>query len=156
MKLTTFHNQWIGEWTGNSRLWRNWLPNPETSSESRLAVHPVARGKFLSFAYIWQLDGEEQEGLLLIGNENDEDAVSGAWGDSWHQGGSLLAMNGTADESGEVILNGTFPAPPQPDWGWKITITQPDAEKLVLTMHVIPWNEAEQLAVRAEYIRSTP
>jgi hypothetical protein len=153
MKLTTLHDQLVGEWAGKSRLWRNWLPGKETCSGSRLSVRAVAQGKFLSFAYTWELDGESQEGFLLIGNENEQDQVSGAWGDSWHQGGSLLVLNGTLDESGTVVLHGTFPAPPQPDWGWKITIAKASPQLLRLTMYVIPWNGAEELAVQGDYER---
>lgn len=153
MKISALQHQLTGEWVGTSRLWRNWLPEKETSSESRLIVNTVANGKFLTFAYTWSLEGTDHEGFLLTGNENDEDKATAAWGDSWHQGGSLLSLGGSVNESGDIVLNGTFPAPPEPDWGWRITIGQPAPQELQITMHVIPWNQAEEIAVLAEYTR---
>ncbi|MBC8137508.1 MAG: DUF1579 family protein [Fibrella sp.] len=156
MKLTALQDQLTGDWVGKSTLWCNWLPEPEkeTSSESRLSVKTVARGKFLSFAYTWSLAGNNHEGFLLTGNENDSETTSGAWGDSWHQSGSLLVLKGSVAEAGAIELNGTFEAPPDPDWGWRITITQPTPQELQMMMYVIPWNGTPERAVQADYVRA--
>jgi hypothetical protein len=58
------------------------------------------------------------------------------------------------DETGTVVLLGSYPAPPGPDWGWRITLSAPESGPLSLVMHNLPHAGEEDLAVRAEYVRA--
>jgi hypothetical protein len=56
---------------------------------------------------------------------------------------------------GTISVSGTYPAPPGPDWGWRVAVRLEPAG-LVLRMFNIPPGDAEQLAVEAVYARGTP
>jgi hypothetical protein len=154
MKLADLRPRLLGNWTGTNLLRLSWLPEPEFRSPSRLTLASAAGGKFLTLAYTWEHEGKAQEGFLLFGNENKEGEATGAWVDSWHQGGRILQLKGQVEETGNVILLGSYPAPPGPDWGWRITLSAPESGPLSLIMHNLPHDGEEDLAVRAEYNRA--
>jgi hypothetical protein len=154
VKVTELHPRLLGEWSGTKRLWMG-PGSPELASASRLTIAPVAKGKFITLSYRWAYEGAEQEGLVLVGNQNDDEAASAAWVDSWHMSGKVMACNGTVDDNGAIIVLGSYEAPPGPDWGWRITINEPGPGMLRIVMHnITPEGEAE-LAVQADYQRVT-
>ena len=153
MKLTELHDRLLGEWTGTSHLWLSPPPNPSLPSESRMSVKSKANGKFLALTYSWSYEGVEQKGLLLVGNANKAETASAAWVDSWHQGSSVMQCKGQVNESGVISLLGSYPAPPNPDWGWRFTITPTAQNQLRITMHNISPAGTEELAVQADYTR---
>src|SRR5688500_9674809 len=122
MKITELQPRLLGGWTGTNRLWMEGPSSPELASASRLTIAPAAKGKFITLSYSWVYEGTEQEGLMLVGNQNDDEAASAAWVDSWHMGAKVMACNGTVDDSGAIIVLGSYEAPPGPDWGWRITV----------------------------------
>ena len=117
----------LGSWTGTSRLWRPWLEPSDTASVSTATVGVVARGRFMTIDYTWELEGEAQQGLLLLGLEHKAGVVHAVWVDSWHMGEKPMTCTGTADEAGVVTVLGAYAAPPGPDWGWRTVLT-PNAE----------------------------
>jgi hypothetical protein len=153
MKLVDLHARLLGSWTGGNTLWLSWLPNPETKSAGKMSVAPVAKGKFLTFTYTWEHEGKEQEGFLLVGNDNKEDVATASWVDSWHQSGKVLSCEGKVREDGSIVLLGHYPAPPGPDWGWRITLTTPAPDELRMDMTNISPEGVEDPAVRADYTR---
>ena len=48
-----------------------------------------------------------------------------------------MVCRGKADDNGNISLFGTFPAPPDPDWGWTIKIT-PAQNQSIIVMHCVP------------------
>ncbi|HYP27065.1 MAG TPA: DUF1579 family protein [Blastocatellia bacterium] len=146
-------NKLVGNWTGTSRLYRPWLP-PETSesvSESTASVALAARGKFAAVEYTWAVDGEPQEGFLLLGCENGDDQVTSVWIDSWHMSDKSLACVGKADASGAVSVLGSYSAPPGPDWGWRTVISpEPDGSFAIIMYNISPEGE-EMLAFENRY-----
>ena len=60
---------------------------------------------------------------------------------------------GTVDEHGCVSVLGSYEAPPDPDWGWRIEVV-PEGKSLRIIMHNISPDEQEVLAVRATYERT--
>ncbi len=153
MKMIELHPLLVGVWTGTKRLWMEGASGPVRSSPAELVVAPVAKGAFLSFAYTWDFEGAPQEGLLIAGNANASEAASAAWGDSWHMSGRLMHCAGQVASDGAIRLQGSYEAPPGPDWGWTIAVTQPAADALAITMcNVAPGGEPE-LAVQADFAR---
>ncbi len=59
-------------------------------------VTSAAGGNVVVVTYTWSHpeDGP-QDGVLLVGSPDDEQVVSAAWGDSWHQKPSILTLAGT-------------------------------------------------------------
>ncbi len=132
-------------------------PAPSFLSDSTLRAVPVAGGRFLQLAYTWSHEGRDHEGVMLLVPELKKGVASGAWSgawvDSWHQSNEPLALRGTLDASGLLSVGGTFPAPPDPDWGWRITVESPGPDILHLTMYVATPAGEESLAVKGEYTR---
>lgn len=119
-----------------------------------MRVRRVGGSRFLQCAYTWSHEGRAHEGVLLIGVRKKDGAATGAWVDSWHQSGEPMMLRGSWDATaGKISVCGTFSAPPDPDWGWRITLEMPDADRLAMLMYVATPAGEEALAVRATYGR---
>jgi hypothetical protein len=150
MKLTTLHPRFVGSWAGDSTLYTPWMEPKEQSCESTVVVAPVAKGKFLSFAYTWSHEGKDHEGLLIVGNANKAEEATGAFIDSWHMSTNVMQFKGSVNEHGVIHLLGSYAAPPGPDWGWRIEIRS-EGDTLTLKMFNISPEGAEEIAVLGEY-----
>ncbi|HTD02213.1 DUF1579 family protein [Undibacterium sp.] len=144
-----------GQWAGSNHLFLSWQTDPEHVSDTRLSVTPVVSGHFLQFSYDWTHDGQLQQGVLLLGHDEEQNAASAAWGDSWHQDKKLMQCTGAVDSVGAVHLLGSFAAPPDQDWGWRIVLSPLSEAEMQVRMHVISPEGKEELAVRADYRRLT-
>ena len=143
--------QLAGEWSGTSRLWLS-PEEPARESPSTLSASLVANGKFLALRYRWAEDGP-QEGLIVLGAEARGDRVRASWVDSWHMGHAMMSCEGALDADGSASVKGSYPAPPGPDWGWRIVIAPIDRDGFRLRMFNITPEGEEQLAVDATYAR---
>lgn len=152
MKLIEIQNHLIGDWTGTNLLRLSWLTPSDYHSSSRLAVSPVAKGKFLSLTYTWSHEEVSQEGLILLGYDDKQEIATAAWVDSWHMSSKIMSCQGTIDAQA-IVLHGSYEAPPGPDWGWRIVITPKSGKELQLVMYNITPEGAEDLAVQADYKR---
>ena len=45
----------------------------------------------------------------------------------------LMALEGNSPDAASLGMRGSYPAPPGPDWGWRIAVT-PDGNKLTVVM----------------------
>lgn len=143
-----------GRYTGTKTLYDPGADGATTASPATLEIEPLARGRFAGLRYTWSYaaDGSEQEGLLLIG-END-DGVFATWIDSWHNGRNAMRLMQDADAEGKApLLRGTFPAPPGPDWGWTIGVHVTE-DALRIAMQVVTPDGDAAPAVEAEFSRS--
>ena len=149
-----------GEWAGSSRLWLD--PNePAAVSETTAAVKLAAQGQFLTLHYTWFVDGEPQEGLLVVGCALDSDQATAAWIDSWHMAHQMMFCRGGMQPDGTLSVQGTYGTPPGPDWGWRIVLDPREPDRLRMTMfNIAPeafeipaGRSSEELAVEAVYTR---
>lgn len=154
-KLEEIQNDLIGNWTGKNLLRLSWLTPPDHLSPTNLTVAPVAKGKFLSFAYDWSHEDISQEGLLLLGYDQKDRVVTAAWIDSWHMSSKVMAFTGRIDRHAAIEVRGSYAAPPGPDWGWRIVISVPSEGQLQITMYNCSPEGAEELAVQANYERKS-
>jgi hypothetical protein len=73
-------------------------------------------------------------------------------------GHKMMMCEGAWLPGGGLSVRGTYPAPPDPDWGWRISVEPGSGtggtDSFRLRMHNIPPGAAEQLAVQAEYVRT--
>lgn len=142
----------IGNWKAVNRLWLD-PKEPARESATTATVSLAAQGRFLTIAYTWAEDGP-QDGLLVLGQANNSDAVNAAWVDSWHNGDKLMVCVGRLSAAGVASVKGSYPAPPGPDWGWRIVIEpQGNAAWRLAMYNLSPEGEA-QLAVEANYART--
>jgi hypothetical protein len=138
-----------GRFAGTNTLHDPHTGKPE-ESPSTLVVVPVLGGRFVRLDYTWAYNGKPQEGSLLVGHDPATGVTSMYMIDTWHLGRVVLALTGSG-----LTVRGTYPAPPGPDWGWRIDLT-PTAAGLRLVMHnVWPAEQGgkEEVAVEAEYRR---
>jgi hypothetical protein len=139
----------VGAWSGTSRLF---LPDdPVRESQTTATVGTVAQGKFCSVSYTWEYEGEAQDGLLLLGSE--QDAVEMVFVDSWHMGDKMMVLRGQAAAEGATSVLGSYSVGDSPEWGWRIVVEPGDDSWRLLMYNVLPTGE-EFLGVEAEYTRA--
>src|SRR5262245_56436359 len=95
-RLAASFGHCAGTWSGSNGF--RLMPTDELAeAPAAAAVTTPAGGHGLLVTYEWvhPADGP-QEGVLLVGSPDDESqVVSAAWGDSWHQKPSILALTGS-------------------------------------------------------------
>jgi hypothetical protein len=137
-----------GTWRGTSTLQDPHSGTP-LDSPSTLTITPILLGRFLRVAYTWDYHGEPQEGEFIIGMQNESGDLTSHWIDTWHMSDKGMTCTGKAGED-ELLLPGSYPAPPGPDWGWN-TVIRPTENELKVTMFNVPPGGREELAVEASY-----
>jgi len=143
---------YTGRWQGNNKL-QDPLTNSPEDSPATATLTTLLGGRFLRLDYTWVYQDAPQEGSLLLGYDADAVQVTAHWIDSWHMGDKVMACKGSATSAGEISVRGSYAAPPGPDWGWRITITPHQGQRLQMVMNNI-WPEGkEELAVEADYTR---
>jgi len=149
MAIPTQLTELTGRWQGPNSLWLT-PSEPVRESLATAVCQPVAQGKFFELRYTWADGGQPQEGVLLLGQSQEQ--LDAAWVDSWHMQDSMMHCSGSAAD-GIVSVQGSYAAPPSPDWGWRITL-QPDSnEQFRLIMHNITPDGDEMVAVEAVFTR---
>jgi len=151
MQFEEFKRAVSGRWHGTNQLFMGPPPVAGISSASQLRAAPAVGGCFLQFDYSWTYEGAEETGLLLLGYD-EENAASAAWVDSFHMSSKIMFCTGTAAD-GVVTVLGTYSAPPEPDWGWRMAIQAVSARELQVLMHNITPAGEEALAVQIDYTR---
>jgi hypothetical protein len=142
----------VGSWAGTNRLWM--MPDePVHESDTTMKVALGERGGFATLQYTWTEDSKAQLGLLAIGPVLDENAVSGAWIDTFHTANSFMSLQGATGEDGNIVLKCSYPAPEGPDWGWQIRITPKPGDAFLFTMYNVSPEGEEYLAVEVTYFR---
>lgn len=134
-----------GKWSGVNRLW---LSPGETArlSDSTAVLKSIAAGQILLVAYTWAEEGLPQSGTLVV-NRSADGALEAYWADSWHMRHEIMACRGTGAEEGSLAVQGTYAAPPGPDWGWKIVLEATTGDTWRMRMYNLPPEGQEDLAV---------
>ena len=143
-----------GEWKGTKCLYLNGESGPVQSSVSRLTIAKAARETLLLLDYTWKYESDPHEGVLLLGYDEPQNTASAAWGDSWHMSRRIMHCTGAIDDHGVFNVRGSYQAPPDADWGWRIALTIHAADSIEIVMHNISPDGNEDLAVRAEFARA--
>lgn len=139
-----------GSWQGTNQLWLD-SNEPARESAGTAVLQPVAQNKFITLHYTWADEDQPQDGLLLLGQEGPQ--VNASWVDSWHMQDNMMQLTGNAQPDGTVVVAGSYPAPPGPDWGWRITVQPTPNDQFLLLMHnITPGGEAV-LAVKIHFTR---
>jgi hypothetical protein len=140
----------VGTWHGRSRLHDPTTGRPEDSA-STATVSPAAGGNFVRLDYTWAHQGTPQDGSVLFGRGDEEGSATAHWVDSWHMGKAALECRGSARDEGGISVQGSYPAPPGPDWGWRIVVSPREGAGFRLEMWNITPEGEEAIAVEAEY-----
>lgn len=102
-------------------------------------VSRAASGLLVQVAYTWEhpADGV-QEGLLVLGQGGEPDAIAAFWADSWHQSPEPRSLEG-AIEDGVVTVGYDYSG----EWRWEVVLDFAAADRLTVTMNnVIPASAA--------------
>jgi hypothetical protein len=131
MLLRSVEGTWEG--TNGFRL----MPTDQLSEfPAQLTVMTAAGGYLTSVAYSWKHpeDGE-QEGLLVIGNADENGSLVAMWGDSWHQKPAPMMLSGSRGTDKTLELEGDYGG----GWRWRVILDATDAESLEMRMdNVVP------------------
>jgi hypothetical protein len=143
-----------GTWKGTNTLHDPNTGGPE-ESPGTLRVASLLDSRFVRLDYTWSYQGKPQEGSLLVGYDPGTRTISGHWIDSWHMGHAAMILLGTEPEGATLRLAGTYAAPPEPDWGWRIEVTAASGVDALRITMVNIWPDAakEETAVEAVYTR---
>lgn len=143
-----------GRWTGINRLHTSWIPeNPVRESRTAARIELTARGRFLKIEYDWKFEKSVQEGLILIGDEQDSESVKAFWIDSWHLSDKFMVSEGARAAGARISLKGFYAVPDHPDWGWRTDI-EPDGDNVFrITMYNVSPEGEEVLGVEMEFKR---
>lgn len=124
--------------------------DPGRECPSTAQVRPVAQSQFLILRYDWDFEGQPQDGMIVFPSGVSATSTRSVWLDSWHMANAVMICH-TAQDAGLISLRGSYPAPPGPDWGWRIEIEPQSGSRLVVRMFNITPSGEEALAVLAEY-----
>lgn len=139
----------VGDWTGVSGM--RFMPSDAFTESSSTARVSITAGSLVTVTYTWSNDDGPQDGMLLIGDGSAPHEAAAVWVDSFHQSPKWMALQGVISSEG-VGLEGVYPAPPGPDWGWRIHVGGID--EFTITMVNIPEGDAAYEVVRASYQRA--
>lgn len=140
-----------GGWSGTSTLHRSWLEGEEKTHTAASALRIDLTANYATVDYTWQLDGEAQQGALII--TSGTEATTAAWTDTWHADSTIFQFTGGTGDDGVLRLNGTYPAGEGPDWGWRIEF-EAAGEGMQMRMVNIDPEGVEEWAVQADYKRA--
>jgi hypothetical protein len=139
----------VGNYKGANRL--HYPPDSEPDeTPSNLNLASILNGRFVRIDYTWSYKNAPQEGSMLIGFDPKENLATIHWIDTWHMSNKVLALQGVAESDGSINVLGSYPAPPDPDWGWRIVI-KPGNKSLNIAMFNISPQGDEEPAVEASY-----
>lgn len=142
----------MGAWDGRNKLWFE-PTQPAVESATSAEIRGEAAGRMISVRYTWVYEGKPCEGILLLGDDMKAGRCDAAWADSFHNSHRLMPLTGAAAGDGVITVTGNYPAPPGPDWGWRITLEHSSPNAFVMRMHNIMPDGSEALAVEASYAR---
>jgi hypothetical protein len=142
---------YAGDWRGESRLLLHRPVEATYLSVLTAKIEPAMQQQVLLMRYAWAVEGEPQDGLLVL-NEL-EGVVAGYWFDSWHMANSSMAMRGAAEPGGSISVAGNYPVSDGPDWGWRIVLEPAGDARLILRMFNVTPDGDEELAVDTDLAR---
>lgn len=140
----------VGDWAGTSKLWLSPGEDPR-ESDSSARVSLVGQGQFVRIEYDWSFDKMAQDGQILFAPEFGMADCEAVWLDSWHMASAIMTCEVSNGPGDSAILRGNYPAPPDPDWGWRIEIRAAGAREFEIRMFNISPEGEEALAVQATY-----
>lgn len=106
-----------GTWTGTNRF-RLMPDDPPADAAATARLSVGAGGNVAVLTYTWRHpDDGPQDGVLMLGPDDEPDRVLALWGDSWHQKPAARQLHGTSGP-GSVRVGGEY----APGWEWWITL----------------------------------
>lgn len=111
-------------------------------------VSTAAAGALTAIAYTWAhpVDGV-QDGLLVIGANDESDGVVAFWGDSWHQAPHPTVLAGKFRD-GLLVVSYEYGG----EWRWQISVDATNTDSLRLRMeNIVPQSAATEAVAAGPY-----
>lgn len=124
----------LGTWHGTNDF--RLLPtDPFHTAPADATVTTAAGGNLVTIAYSWSHpEDSTQDGLLVVGQGENEGDVIAFWADSWHQYPSPRVLLGSVEE-GVITLEYEY----ESGWFWRIYVDMTDEVLLQIRMdNVVP------------------
>ncbi|MHC4841672.1 MAG: DUF1579 family protein [Planctomycetota bacterium] len=146
----------VGDWEGSNKTW---FDGPELSDESRVAgsIRLIQNGMFILHEYQGKLAEHDMIGTAIIGYSFEDEQWQCAWVDTCHNGTRIMVSKGDKGDTGTPNVQGDFPAPPDPNWGWRTTFDLKDDNHLLIQHFCQPpeGKGDEYLGVEFDYARKS-
>lgn len=117
-------------------------------------MRTIGQDEFLQLSSVWQAEEGPQEAILILPANIGKAEVHAMWFDSWQTRDAMMICKGSRSEALVSMLR-TYPAHEGPDWGWRIDLSQPDHDSLLVQMFKLSPECEEYLAVEMKCRRST-
>ena len=116
-------------WRGSAELWLDPAGNEAECCYCTLKIEAAV------LRYRWFRDGSEQNGQLRLTGDG------ASWQDSWHRR-EAVACTFTPGNRALFTVEYDYPAPPGPDWSWRLRLAQrPDGQLVLQMTNITPWGE---------------
>lgn len=143
-----------GKWSGRNLLWLG-PAEPVRESATEATVTTAAADGFLVLTYSWTDQGEPQDGMLMVRVAAEPSPMDMVWVDSFHTMGKFMRFEGRPTTDGSLEATTLWSIGDGPDWGWRIALSSPNADELLVRMYVATPAGEEAPAVESRYTRST-
>ncbi len=112
-------------------------------------VSPATAGNLTVIAYTWSHPNDgAQDGLLVIGPNDEQQGAVAFWGDSWHQSPQPTVLAG-GFEDGLLVVSHEYGG----EWRWQISVDATNAESLILRMeNIVPESAAKEAVTAGAYV----
>ena len=142
-----------GQWKGSYRLHTSRPAAQTYESASAAKVELRVKEQFLAIEYVWEHEGKPQEGVMILGCDENSDAVQTVWTDSWHMSHKFLVCDGTIDSLGSVDVKGAYSAPDNTESEWRIELISGSSSFQINMFNISP-NGEEEIVVESTYSRA--
>ncbi len=151
--MNTLLSRSKGKWTGVKKLW---LAPGKSVCESDISaeVNETAMGRSAVIEYSWSLEGERQEGHLLLAADYGKGNVQAAWVDSFHKSTGIMVLKGQFTSPDTIDLMSQYSTASAPGWGWRMVIRAQDDHHLELINYNVTPEGEELLTIEVKLKRA--
>ncbi len=145
----------VGNWEG---ITKTWFEPGKLADESPMkgTMRSVLGGRFIMHEYRGTMEGKPYEGISIYGYEMNEDRFQASYVDSFHNGTSIMLLNGEAGQERFSVLGSYSYKVSREEvqhWGWRIEIDIVDDDNVILTIFNITPSGEEAKGVETVYNR---
>ena len=145
-------NVLVGSWSGSYKLWLG-PDEPMRESTTKATVSTAAAGQFLVITYSWADREKPHDGLLLLRAGEDVGPVDIVWVDSFHTMAGFMQFTSSEPANDGWNAFTKWSAGEGPEWGWRIEVTAPGRDELLVRMYISTPAGEEAPAVESRYTR---
>src|SRR5690606_28115042 len=109
--------------------------------------------QFLVITYSWTDREQPHDGVLMLRVADDVGPVDIVWVDSFHTMRGFMQFSSSEATHGGWDASTKWSAGDGADWGWRIEVTAPEPDELLVRMYIATPTGEESPAVESHYTR---